>query len=144
MEKNSIVTICGSRVFFSHTTKMEAVKKGELNPATIAVAMDEDGINIRYGIAICNLSGKLVNNKKVGFDNFDKEEGRKLALQRLEAGFGKFPITDYITGSSPKETALKALFELTASATTKARKWRRVLNKFNETGIRESDLSNRH
>lgn len=111
-----------SKVYFNHTTKLEAVKKGLAPAATIALR--REGNEFHYGITICSR-----------YDNYNKAQGREIALARLEQGFYKTTIPSDLalieSKIGEKEMCLTFLYQLSASVTMKSRKWRKRITRFN-------------
>lgn len=109
------------KTLFSHTTKSEFVKLGWTTPATIALSMSDDGEQFKYGICYC-MRG----------DNYVKEDGRKLAEERMKAGFGIIPVPKTLQGLSPNAACAKMIRSISHSAIVNSTKWKTKLYKFKQ------------
>lgn len=113
-----------SQVYYNHTTKLNVVKDGYVPAATIALR--KEGNNFVYGVSICSK-----------YDNFSKKYGREIALNRLERNFKVTEIPADLMkaaeaeGMGEKGICLPFLYQLAASVTTKNRKWKKKITKFN-------------
>lgn len=98
----------------------------EYTSARGTIAMKRVKDEIHYGIAVCSES-----------DNFNKQFGRDLALQRLNQGFGKFPIKTMIAQLYPneKEMMLFYLDNMVDSVGRKIRKKQRIISQKLSIGI---------
>jgi hypothetical protein len=107
-----------SKVFFTHTTKLDIVKAGVVPAATIAIK--RVGNKFHYGVAICSK-----------FDNFSKKYGREVAENRLNQEFGILDIPAPLANLSEREATLAQLYNLAASVVVKSKKWKKRVTKFN-------------
>lgn len=113
-----------SKVYYSHTTKLEAVKLGLAPAATIA--LQKVGNNFIYGVSVCS-----------AYDNFSKTHGREIATARMEKGFKITPIPKDLLkvvdepGLGEKAMCLAFLYQLAYSVTTRSRKWKKKITRFN-------------
>lgn len=84
--------IDSNKVYFAYTKHVD-VMFSYLDPLYIpdttraTVAMRKVGNEIHFGISVCSEG-----------DNFKKEIGRKIAEERLNAGYGKFLIGSHMAG----------------------------------------------
>lgn len=107
-----------SKVYFSHTTKLEVTKLGIVPAATIA--LKRVGDEFHYGVSICSL-----------YDNFSKKSGREIAENRLNNGFGTLPVPKVLEGMTEKQACLAQLYNLVSSVVCRNRKWKKRITKFN-------------
>lgn len=115
-----------SKVYYNHTSKLEAVKAGFAPAATIA--LQKVGNNFIYGISICS-----------AYDNFSKKYGREIATARMEKGFKITPIPESLLkeveslgAEEEKAMCLAFLYQLAYSVTTKSRRWKKKITRFNK------------
>jgi len=107
-----------SKVFFTHTTKLDIVKDGLVPAATIAIK--KVGNKFHYGVAICSK-----------YDNFSKRYGREVAENRLNQGFGVLDIPSPLKDVEDRPATLAQLYNLAASVVVKNKKWKKRITKFN-------------
>lgn len=109
-----------SKVYFTHTTKLDAVKYGLVPAATIA--MKREGNKFYYGVCICSKQ-----------DNFSKKLGREIATQRMEKHFGVLGVPEVLTSSSLTENQqnIEQLYQLAGSVVVKSKRWKKKITNFN-------------
>lgn len=107
-----------SKVYYSHTTKLEVTKLGLVPACTIALT--KRGEKFIYGVSICSK-----------YDNFSKKYGREVAENRMEQEFGTLDVPKILNGLSEKEACLQQLYNLVTSVVTKNKKWKKKITKFN-------------
>lgn len=109
-----------SKVYYNHTTKQQAVKRGFAPAATIA--LQRVGNEFHYGITICSK-----------YDNPNKATGREIALARMNQGFRKTAIPEaLLKNDSTGDICLTFLYQLSASVSSNHRKWKNKITKFNK------------
>jgi hypothetical protein len=119
-----------SKIYFYHTTKLNWVKLGLVQPCTIAIR--KQGDIFEYGIAICSKD-----------DNFNKKLGRELATERLLKGFGSINVRDSWKSYKLSENdthfmLMEQLRSLAESSVTNQKKWFKRLRNFNHSQVVET------
>ena len=107
-----------SKVYFIHTTRLRIVKAGLVPASTVAIAKVNG--EFHYGIAICSK-----------YDNFSKKYGRETAQNRLENNFGIVKIPPNFARLTEKQQCLEMLYNLAASVTSRNKKWKKKVTKYN-------------
>lgn len=111
-----------SKVYFNHTTKQRLVKMG-LVPAT-TIALKREGKEFHYGVSMCSRG-----------DNFNKEQGRKIAETRMEQGFRRTTIPADLLALEEqigeKGMCLAFLYVLTESLVVNSRRWKKRITRHN-------------
>lgn len=107
-----------SKVYYNHTSKLEATKSHKAPACTIA--LQRTGDLFYYGIAICSRK-----------DNFSKSVGREIANSRLQSSFGTMPVPPKLMDMPESQACRLQLFHITESVVRNNNRWRRKLNKFN-------------
>jgi len=108
------------KVYFSHTSKSEGVKKGFRRPATIGLKLSSDGKNFLYGITICSKQ-----------DNFSRKIGREIVQERINTNFGCIPVPKSFDDLNDKKKCLTMLYSLSSSVYIREKKWKKAITKFN-------------
>ncbi len=107
-----------SKVYYYHTTKLEITKFGLVPAATIALR--KEGDKFYYGVSICSKQ-----------DNFSRKNGREIAENRLNQGFGIMEVPKNLQDLTEHEACMSQLFNIVLSVVKKNRKWKRRVTSFN-------------
>lgn len=110
------------KVYYFHTTKLDATKAGIVPASTIALKLSDDKTQFQYGVAICSK-----------YDNFSKKYGREVADNRLKQGFGVIEVPKVIGKNdlTDHEACMYQLFNLVLSVVKKNKKWKKKITRFN-------------
>ena len=113
-----------SKVYYNHTIASLPVLMGVANPGSIA--LKRVGDTYFYGVSVCHEE-----------DNFSREEGRKIAELRMEAGFGSFKVSKrneslLVPDDAEKDPlTLQRLYNISESLQLNSRKWEQRIADFN-------------